>query len=94
VATGGGAVLRPENRLEPAARVAPWSISTCRWHTLHERTRHDSKRPLLQVSDPRRSCANCYAQRDPLYREVANLIISGSRITVQSVLQSAAQGRG
>jgi shikimate kinase len=55
--------------------------------TLYERTRHDKKRPLLQVSDPRRKLRELYAQRDPLYREIADLIVSGSRITVQSVLQ-------
>jgi len=54
--------------------------------TLHERTRHDKKRPLLQVSDPRQRLRELHAQRDPLYREVADLVVSGSRITVQSVL--------
>jgi shikimate kinase len=54
--------------------------------TLYERTRHDKKRPLLQVSDPRRKLRELYAERDPLYREIADLIVSGSRITVQSVL--------
>jgi shikimate kinase/3-dehydroquinate synthase len=60
--------------------------------TLYERTRHDKKRPLLQVSDPRQKLRELHAQRDPLYRSIANLVISGSRITVQSVLQSADQG--
>lgn len=85
VATGGGAVLRPENRqnLEASGFVIYLDVPL---PTLYERTRHDKKRPLLQVSDPRRKLRDLYAQRDPLYREIADLIVSGSRITVQSVL--------
>jgi shikimate kinase len=86
VATGGGAVLLPENRrnLQASGFVIYLNVPLA---TLYERTRHDRKRPLLQVSDPRQKLRELYAQRDPLYREIANLIISGSRITVQSVLQ-------
>ena len=85
VATGGGAVLRPENRqnLRASGLVIYLDVPL---PTLHERTRHDKKRPLLQVSDPRQRLRELHAQRDPLYREVADLVVSGSRITVQSVL--------
>lgn len=85
VATGGGAVLRPENRqnLRASGLVIYLDVPL---PTLHERTRHDKKRPLLQVSDPRQKLRELHAQRDPLYREVADLVVSGSRITVQSVL--------
>jgi shikimate kinase len=54
--------------------------------TLWERTRHDKNRPLLQVSDPLQKLRELHAQRDPLYRSIADLIVSGSRITVQSVV--------
>ncbi len=85
VATGGGAVLRPENRqnLRASGLVIYLDVPL---PTLHERTRHDKKRPLLQVSDPRQKLRELHTQRDPLYREVADLVVSGSRITVQSVL--------
>jgi len=85
VATGGGAVLRPENRqnLRASGLVIYLDVPL---PTLHERTRYDKKRPLLQVSDPRQKLRELHAQRDPLYREVADLVVSGSRITVQSVL--------
>ncbi|KFB67116.1 shikimate kinase [Candidatus Accumulibacter vicinus] len=85
VATGGGAVLRSENRqnLRASGLVIYLDVPL---PTLHERTRHDKKRPLLQVSDPRQKLRELHAQRDPLYREVADLVVSGSRITVQSVL--------
>lgn len=93
VATGGGAVLQPENRrnLQASGFVIYLNVPLA---TLYERTRHDKKRPLLQVSDPRQKLRELYAQRDPLYREIANLIISGSRITVQSVLQLLSKEMG
>ena len=46
---------------------------------LWERTRHDKGRPLLQVSDPRARIAELYAQRDPLYREIADIVVVGGR---------------
>jgi shikimate kinase len=54
--------------------------------TLCERTRHDKNRPLLQVRDPLQKLRDLHAQRDPLYREIADVVVSGSRITAQSVL--------
>ncbi len=85
VATGGGAVLRPENRqhLRASGVVIYLDVPLS---TLYERTRNDKKRPLLQVSDPRQRLRELHAQRDPLYREIADIVVSGSRTTVQSVL--------
>jgi len=85
VATGGGSVLRPENRLalRSSGTVVYLDVPL---NTLHERTRHDRKRPLLQVSDPRQKLRELLAQRDPLYREVADVTISGSHITAQAIL--------
>ncbi|MDR2000022.1 MAG: shikimate kinase, partial [Zoogloeaceae bacterium] len=42
---------------------------------LYERTRHDRNRPLLQVETPLARLRQLYEQRDPIYREVADLII-------------------
>ena len=56
-------------------------------HTLWERTRHDRNRPLLQVDDPLLKLKELYSQRDPLYREVADLVVDGSRINAQGILQ-------
>lgn len=86
VATGGGAVLRPENRenLKASGFVIYLDVPL---KTLCERTRHDKNRPLLQVSDPRRKLAELHTQRDPLYRSIADLVVSGGRITAQSVFQ-------
>ncbi|WP_295487489.1 shikimate kinase [Accumulibacter sp.] len=86
VATGGGAVLRPENRqhLQASGFVVYLNVPL---QTLCERTRHDRNRPLLQVVDPLGKLRELHAQRDPLYRSIADLVVSGGRITAQSVLQ-------
>lgn len=75
VATGGGAVLRPENRaaLKHGGTVV-YLHATPR--LLFERTRLDPNRPLLQVADPMQKIEELFAQRDPLYREVADIIIN------------------
>lgn len=86
VATGGGAVLRPENRenLRAHGFVVYLNVPP---QTLWERTRHDRNRPLLQVADPLLKLKELFDQRDSLYREVADLIVDGSRINAQAVLQ-------
>lgn len=86
VATGGGVVLRPENRtnLKASGFVVYLNVPP---HTLWERTRNDRNRPLLQVDDPLLRLKELYAQRDPFYREVADLVVDGSRINAQGVLQ-------
>ncbi|RDE51124.1 MAG: shikimate kinase [Candidatus Accumulibacter meliphilus] len=86
VATGGGAVLRAENRasLQGSGLVIYLNVPL---QTLCERTRHDKNRPLLRVSDPLRKLKELHQQRDPLYRSIADVVVSGSRISAQSVLQ-------
>ena len=86
VATGGGGVLRPENRenMKSSGFVIYLNVPP---QTLWERTRHDRNRPLLQVADPLLKLNQLFAIRDPLYREVAHLIVDGSRMSAQGVLQ-------
>ena len=43
------------------------------------RTRHDHNRPLLRAADPLARLAELYAQRDPLYRETAHLVVDTGR---------------
>lgn len=86
VGTGGGAVLRSENRANMIMSGFTVYLNVPP-HILLERTRHDRNRPLLQVADPLLKLKELFSQRDPLYREVADLIIDGSRINAQGVLQ-------
>jgi len=74
LATGGGAVLRAENREHLRARgVVVYLHASV--EKLHRRTRHDRNRPLLAGDDPRGTLAALLAARDPLYREVADVVI-------------------
>lgn len=72
LATGGGAVLRPENRaaLHDRGFVVYLSASI---DQLLVRTARDRNRPLLQTDDPRAVFERLLAAREPLYREVAHL---------------------
>jgi shikimate kinase len=78
VATGGGTVISPINRSRLLA-----SRSVVYLHAnaslLYARTRNDRSRPLLQVADPLARIRQLIEQRDPLYREVADIVIEAGR---------------
>jgi shikimate kinase len=74
LATGGGVVLDPDNRRCLAGRGFVVYLYASVDEQLR-RTRGDSHRPLLQTADPRAKLAQLFAQRDPLYRAVADCII-------------------
>jgi shikimate kinase len=86
VATGGGAVLRQENRINLRASgfVVYLNVPP---HILWERTRSDRNRPLLQVTDPLLRLMELFSQRDPFYREVADLVVDGGRSSAPGILQ-------
>ena len=74
LATGGGAVISPANRLllKNRGRVIYLRAAP---EDLWRRTRRDRNRPLLQTADPLGKLRSLHEQRDPLYREVADLIV-------------------
>lgn len=85
LATGGGAVLSEQNRDAFRSNgVVVYLKSSV--HDLWQRTRHDRNRPLLQTADPRATLRNLYEQRDPLYTEVADLVITTGKQSVQSLV--------
>ena len=86
LATGGGAVLRAENRQRLAARGVVIYLRG-QPHDLYLRTRHDKNRPRLMTADPQQRLAELFAQRDPLYREVADLVIDTGRQGVQVLVK-------
>ncbi|GAA5235902.1 shikimate kinase [Verticiella sediminum] len=81
LATGGGAVLSPDNRrlLHERGLVV---YLRARVADLYARTRHDRNRPLLQTADPMAALQGLHAVRDPLYREVAHLTVDTGRVSV------------
>ncbi|MBL8491326.1 MAG: shikimate kinase [Rhodocyclaceae bacterium] len=76
LATGGGVVLDPANRRHLRERGMVFYLRVPP-RILYERTRHDRNRPLLQVPDPLGRLESLHTERDPLYREVADLVIDG-----------------
>jgi shikimate kinase len=78
LSTGGGAVLRAANRvlLKEHGTVIYLHGDPA---TLWERVRHSRNRPLLQTADPMLRLATLYAERDALYREVADHVVSSER---------------
>ena len=86
LATGGGAVLDPDNRamLTQRGRVIYLCASV---DQQLQRTARDRKRPLLQTPDPRTRLAQLMAARDPLYREIAELIVATDGRSVQAVVK-------
>lgn len=86
MATGGGVVLDPDNRrcLREGGFVVYLNVPP---RFLWERTRNDKNRPLLQVADPLGKLNELHALRDPLYREVADFVVDGSRLNASGVVQ-------
>lgn len=77
LATGGGAVLNPDNRhaLKNNGTVI---YLRAQIEDLLKRTQFDRNRPLLQTENPRQTLENLLTIRDPIYRELADLIIDTS----------------
>jgi len=78
LATGGGAVLDSGNRMRLAARGFVIYLHA-QPRDLWQRTRQDKTRPLLHGVDPLARLEELYAVRDPLYREVADIVIDTGR---------------
>lgn len=85
LSTGGGAVLMEQNRgLLRANGIVIYLKASV--HDLWQRTRHDRNRPLLQTDDPHAKLTELYHQRDPLYRQVADIVIQSSKQSVHMLM--------
>ena len=96
LATGGGAVLDADNRRCLVSRGIVIYLSTSVDEQLR-RTRYSDHRPLLQTPDPQARLAELLSVREPLYREVADLVITTDTkqvgLIVQSILRYLEQHR-
>lgn len=86
LATGGGAVLDEQNRRKLSTNGTVVYLRANVADLLH-RTRHDRNRPLLQTVNPAQKLEELYAQRDPLYREIADIVIDTGKQSVQNLVQ-------
>lgn len=90
LATGGGAVLLPENRQQLKQKGVVIYLHTLP-ETVYARVQKDKNRPLLQVDDPLARFRQLYQERDTLYREVADIIIEADQGSVAETLQQIIQ---
>lgn len=90
ISTGGGAILAAQNReLMRRTGTVIYLHATVREQV--RRTARDRKRPLLQNRDPATVLAELMAEREPLYREVAHIVIEtdsrGPKYVVQELVR-------
>ena len=85
LATGGGAVLDANSRKHLVRRgVVVYLHGQPR--DLWQRTRYGKLRPLLQDADPLEKLHSLYQQRDPLYREIADIVVDTGRQSARTLL--------
>jgi shikimate kinase len=87
LATGGGVVVRQENRRVLAAR----GFVVYLYASIDEqvkRTHRDRRRPLLQDGDPEQILRELMAVRDPFYREIADHVIDTDGCSPRTVAQN------
>jgi shikimate kinase len=90
LATGGGIVLSGENRSLLVQRgTVVYLRATV--NDLRKRTRNDKNRPLLKVADPLRRLQELHEQRDPLYCEVANIIVDTGSQGINALVHRLAE---
>jgi shikimate kinase len=85
IATGGGTVLREDNRTALRSRSTVVYLRSTP-EELFRRLRHDTHRPLLQVADPLRKLRDLHAERDPLYRATAHFVIETGRPSIHTLV--------
>ncbi len=87
LATGGGAILNEQSRqyLHERGTVVYLRAAI---NSILQRTRYDKNRPLLRTPDPRKKLEELAEQREPLYQEIAHLVIDTGRPNVQFLTQS------
>ena len=90
LATGGGAVIRPENRRWLAERGIVVYLKTSVAQQL-KRTRHGTHRPLLNDTDPEARLRELMSQRAALYEEIAAITVSTDDRKAQAVAQEIQQ---
>jgi shikimate kinase len=86
LATGGGSVLRETNRqhIKAGGRVIYLRATA---EQLYQRISHDTSRPLMQTANPLQTLRDLLKVREPLYMEVADLIVPTGKQKVHVILR-------
>ena len=84
LATGGGAILDANSR----SRLGGRGFVVYLYTTVDQqvsRTKKGRERPLLENADPRETLQKLLDMRDPLYREIADIVVETDGRKVNSV---------
>lgn len=84
LATGGGVIITPENRTVLASRGTVIYLKTS-LDQQYERTKRDTKRPLLQTDDLEARLLQLQQERESLYEEIADISFETDKFTVKAV---------
>jgi len=84
LATGGGGILNPDNRRNLSSRGFVVYLY-CSPEQQYERTLRDRSRPLLQTEDPLGTLQTLMTERDPLYRETADIVVTSEKRSASAV---------
>ena len=87
LATGGGAILLPENRQMLSQRGTVIYLHANPMELWH-RTKGGEGRPLLKNGDAKKILENLYTIRDPLYREIADYVIETGKPSVNQLVNT------
>jgi len=90
IATGGGAILLPENRALLAQRGRTVYLKTGIEQQL-DRTRQGRQRPLLYTDDPETRLRELMQQRAPLYESIATFTVVTDGRQVRAVVDEIVQ---
>ena len=86
LATGGGAILNAENRQNLSSRGVVIYLH-CSPEQQYARTARDRNRPLLETEDPLAKLREIMEEREPLYRQVADMVVSTEKRGTSSVVK-------
>ena len=86
LATGGGIIINEENRklLKQKGTIIYLRATV---NDLLHRTRHDKNRPLLQTTAPQAKLTELYNQRDPIYCEIANIVVESGNLSAHQMVK-------
>lgn len=82
IATGGGVVVTPEN-LEILKKGGIVVYLRAEVEVQYQRTLNDQNRPMIATDDRRGRLAQIFAYRDPLYRQIGDIIVDSGRMNVR-----------
>ena len=93
IATGGGAVLSPQNRalLKERAFCICLDVDV---DTLYQRLKNDDTRPLLQGTDLKHRLQELKTQREAYYQECAHLIIHTQEKSMAQIIDEVVEQLG